>query len=140
MTCISVFDIFDLTGINWSILYRKITGQFISRQWFILELSEELVTDYHEFLREEKENIQGTMSSDQKKKPDCVYISMLVSVNVLWLWVIVLYALVHQYTMCYWALNIVTWIKGNLAEVWLCCFAVSKWILSLNNVQTWSFI
>ncbi|CAD1471787.1 unnamed protein product, partial [Heterotrigona itama] len=38
--------------------------KYISRQQFLLQLAEELAEHYHEFLQEEKENVQGT-SSDQ---------------------------------------------------------------------------
>ncbi|KAF7381254.1 hypothetical protein HZH68_016129 [Vespula germanica] len=58
------FNILDWAGINVRILYKETSGQNISRQ-----IAEELGKEYHEFLQEEKENLQG-MSSGQ------VYISL----------------------------------------------------------------
>lgn len=44
------FNILDLAGINAWIFYKEITGEKISRQHFLLQLSEELAKDHHEFL------------------------------------------------------------------------------------------
>ncbi|CAD1478497.1 unnamed protein product, partial [Heterotrigona itama] len=57
------FNILDLAGINVWILYRETTGMKISRQRFLLQLTDELVTEYHEFLEEGKENLQQETSS-----------------------------------------------------------------------------
>ncbi|KAF7380287.1 hypothetical protein HZH66_014642 [Vespula vulgaris] len=58
------FNILDWAGINVWILYKETSGQNISRQQFLLQIAEELAKEYHEFLQEEKENLQG-MSSGQ---------------------------------------------------------------------------
>ncbi|KAL2735725.1 piggyBac transposable element-derived protein 4-like [Vespula squamosa] len=47
------FNILDLT---------ETSVQNISRQQFLLQKAEKLAEDYHEFLQEEKENVQGTSS------------------------------------------------------------------------------
>ncbi|XP_043678207.1 uncharacterized protein LOC122633851 [Vespula pensylvanica] len=56
------FNILDLTGINAWILYKETSRQNISRQQFLLQIAEELIEEYHEFLQEEKEDLQGTWS------------------------------------------------------------------------------
>ncbi|KAL2738085.1 piggyBac transposable element-derived protein 4-like [Vespula maculifrons] len=56
------FNILDLTGINAWILYKETSRQNISRQQFLLQIAEELIEEYHEFLQEEKEDLQGTLS------------------------------------------------------------------------------
>lgn len=49
------FNTLDFTGINAWIFYQATTGIKISRrQRFLLQLANELVTEYHEFLKEEK--------------------------------------------------------------------------------------
>ncbi|CAD1472185.1 unnamed protein product, partial [Heterotrigona itama] len=59
-------DVTDQMARKYSVkskLYRRVqfcTRQNISRQQFLLQLAEKLAKDYHEFLQEEKENIQGT--------------------------------------------------------------------------------
>ncbi|KAF7387005.1 hypothetical protein HZH66_011457 [Vespula vulgaris] len=56
------FNILDSTGINAWILYKETSRQNISRQQFLLQIAEELIEEYHEFLQEEKEDLQGTLS------------------------------------------------------------------------------
>ncbi|KAF7388691.1 hypothetical protein HZH68_012633 [Vespula germanica] len=56
------FNILDLTGINAWILYKETSRQNISRQQFLLQIAEELIEEYYEFLQEEKEDVQGILS------------------------------------------------------------------------------
>lgn len=57
------FNILDLAGINSWILYQETTGLKLSRQSFLLQLADELVTEYLEFCEEEKENQREGASS-----------------------------------------------------------------------------
>nr|KAF7389772.1 hypothetical protein H0235_018256 [Vespula pensylvanica] len=41
---------------------KETNRQNISKQQFLLQIAEELAEDYHQFLQEEKENVQGTSS------------------------------------------------------------------------------
>jgi hypothetical protein len=59
------FNFLDLAAINAWILYKETTGENISRQNFLLQLAEELATEYQEFREEQnrKTGMAGTATN-----------------------------------------------------------------------------